>query len=99
MICARRSTGCATGWSNPWRGCRPTGSDAGEIERAIAETDQLIGTFNALLLIAETDAGTARGAMSPLDLASVAGRCQRIVRAAGRGEESHPDPGCRPASR
>jgi signal transduction histidine kinase len=49
------------------------GSDTGEIERAIADTDQLIGTFNALLLIAETDAGAARGAMSPLDLASVAG--------------------------
>jgi hypothetical protein len=49
-----------------------TGSDTGEIERAIADTDQLIGTFNALLLIAETDAGAARGAMSPLDLVSVA---------------------------
>jgi signal transduction histidine kinase len=48
------------------------GQDAGEIERAIAETDQLIGTFNALLLIAETDAGTGRGSMAPLDLASVA---------------------------
>ncbi|HEX2760979.1 MAG TPA: HAMP domain-containing protein, partial [Rhizomicrobium sp.] len=30
-----------------------SGTQAGEIERAIAETDQLIGTFNALLLIAE----------------------------------------------
>jgi len=49
------------------------GSDTGEIERAISDTDQLIATFNALLLIAETDAGAARGAMSPLDLASVAG--------------------------
>jgi signal transduction histidine kinase len=48
------------------------GSMADEIERAIAETDKLIGTFNALLLIAETDAGTARGTMKPLDLASVA---------------------------
>jgi signal transduction histidine kinase len=48
------------------------GSDTFEVERAIADTDQLIGTFNALLLIAETDAGTARGAMSPLDLSSVA---------------------------
>jgi signal transduction histidine kinase len=48
------------------------GSDTSEIERAIAETDSLIATFNALLLIAETDAGTTRGAMSPLDLASVA---------------------------
>ncbi|MEY2525212.1 MAG: hypothetical protein QOJ66_3777 [Ilumatobacteraceae bacterium] len=45
---------------------------AGEIERAIAETDQLIGTFNALLLIAETDAGTTRAAMSALDLSEVA---------------------------
>lgn len=45
---------------------------AGEIERAIAETDQLIGTFNALLLIAETDAGTTRAAMTVLDLSSVA---------------------------
>ena len=49
-----------------------SGAQAGEIERAIAETDQLIGTFNALLLIAETDAGTTRAAMSPLDLGSVA---------------------------
>ncbi len=45
---------------------------ASEIERAIAETDQLIATFNALLLIAETDAGTTRAAMSALDLGSVA---------------------------
>src|SRR6201996_939930 len=43
------------------------GTQAGEIERAIAETDQLIGTFNALLLIAETDAGTTRAAMAPLE--------------------------------
>src|SRR6201996_1586395 len=48
------------------------GAQAGEIERAIAETDQLIGTFNALLLIAETDAGTTRAAMAPLELNAVA---------------------------
>ena len=48
------------------------GSDTSEIERAIAETDQLIATFNALLLIAETDAGTVRGAMTPIDLTSIA---------------------------
>ncbi|HKQ45051.1 MAG TPA: HAMP domain-containing sensor histidine kinase [Rhizomicrobium sp.] len=48
------------------------GAQASEIERAMAETDQLIGTFNALLLIAETDAGTTRAAMSPLDLGDVA---------------------------
>jgi len=49
-----------------------SGSQADEIERAIAETDKLIATFNALLLIAETDAGTTRAAMSALDLGSVA---------------------------
>jgi len=48
------------------------GAQSSEIERAIAETDQLIGTFNALLLIAETDAGTTRAAMSALDLGEVA---------------------------
>jgi signal transduction histidine kinase len=48
------------------------GSQASEIERAIAETDQLIGTFNALLLIAETDAGTTRAAMAPMELGAVA---------------------------
>ncbi|HVV29142.1 MAG TPA: HAMP domain-containing sensor histidine kinase [Rhizomicrobium sp.] len=48
------------------------GTQAAEIERAIAETDKLIATFNALLLIAETDAGTTRAAMTELDLSSVA---------------------------
>ena len=48
------------------------GSDTFEIERAIGDADQLIGTFNALLLIAETDAGTGRGALAPLDLDSIA---------------------------
>ena len=48
------------------------GRDAGEVERAIAEADKLIGTFNALLLIAETDAGTTRAGMTTLDLGSVA---------------------------
>ena len=48
------------------------GQQADEIERAITETDKLIATFNALLLIAETDAGTTRAAMSALDLGGVA---------------------------
>jgi signal transduction histidine kinase len=48
------------------------GAQAGEVERAIAETDQIIGTFNALLLIAETDAGTTRAAMARLELGAVA---------------------------
>lgn len=53
-------------------GTRSKEEMAVEFERAIAETDQLIGTFNALLLIAETDAGTTRAAMTALDLSSVA---------------------------
>jgi signal transduction histidine kinase len=48
----------------------PKSHYAEEVEAAIAETDRLIGTFNALLLIAEADAGAARGAMVPLDLSS-----------------------------
>jgi signal transduction histidine kinase len=49
------------------------GGSAGEIERAIAETDKLIATFNALLLIAETDAGAGRSQMTVLELNGVAG--------------------------
>ncbi|HWA31512.1 MAG TPA: ATP-binding protein [Rhizomicrobium sp.] len=42
-----------------------------EIESAAEEVDRLITTFNALLLIAEAEAGMAREAMSPLDLREV----------------------------
>jgi signal transduction histidine kinase len=49
----------------------PHSGETLEIEAAVQETDQLIATFNALLLIAEADAGAARGAMTPTDLAPV----------------------------
>ncbi|HEY0283378.1 MAG TPA: HAMP domain-containing sensor histidine kinase [Rhizomicrobium sp.] len=49
----------------------PQSPHAAEIEAAIAETDGLIATFNALLLIAEADSGVARGAMSQNDLSAV----------------------------
>ena len=49
----------------------PQSPHAGEIEAAIAETDHLIATFNALLLIAEADSGVARGAMTQIDLSAV----------------------------
>ncbi|MGN6516291.1 MAG: sensor histidine kinase [Rhizomicrobium sp.] len=42
-----------------------------EIESASAEIDQLIATFNALLLIAEAEAGMAREAMAQVDLRGV----------------------------
>jgi signal transduction histidine kinase len=45
--------------------------NAEEIQSAIEETDHLIGTFNALLLIAEAEAGAAREAMEPMTLAPV----------------------------
>jgi len=50
----------------------PANDQAPEIEAAVAETDQLITTFNALLLIAEADAGVTRGEMAPIDLAPIA---------------------------
>jgi signal transduction histidine kinase len=42
-----------------------------EVEAAIAETDRLIGTFNALLLIAEAEAGVVREAMTLVDLPGI----------------------------
>jgi len=42
-----------------------------DIEATIAETDRLIATFNALLLIAEADSGMPRGSMAPLDLSVI----------------------------
>ena len=49
----------------------PDGREAGEIEAAMRETDQIITTFNALLLIAQADAGVMRGAVSLIDLAPI----------------------------
>ena len=74
-----------------------SGAQAGEIERAIAETDQLIGTFNALLLIAETDAGTTRAAMSALDLGEVAADVAELYEPLAEEKKggSDPDPGRR----
>ena len=41
------------------------------LETTIAESDQLIRTFNALLLIARAEAGTSTGAFSNIDLSEV----------------------------
>lgn len=46
----------------------PQNAATAEIEAAVGETDRLIGTFNALLLIAEAEAGVAREAMEDVDL-------------------------------
>jgi hypothetical protein len=47
------------------------GDNADQIQGAIEETDHLIATFNALLLIAEAEAGAAREAMAPMTLAPI----------------------------
>ncbi|HEY3639087.1 MAG TPA: HAMP domain-containing sensor histidine kinase [Rhizomicrobium sp.] len=47
------------------------GEGAAEIEAAVEETDRLIGTFNALLLIAEAEAGASREAMEQVDLRQI----------------------------
>jgi signal transduction histidine kinase len=44
-----------------------------EIEAAVEETDRLIATFNALLLIAEAEAGSVRETMSDFDLRETIG--------------------------
>lgn len=49
----------------------PESAEYGEIESAAEEIDQLIATFNALLLIAEAEAGMAREAMARIDLRDV----------------------------
>jgi len=49
----------------------PEDSRQDDIEHAIAETDRLISTFNALLLIAQADSGLTRDAMSTMDLSAI----------------------------
>jgi signal transduction histidine kinase len=50
---------------------QPDSEPARELDGAVGETDRLIATFNALLLIAEAEAGAVREAMAPVDLAHV----------------------------
>lgn len=44
---------------------------ADTIERAIGEADDLLATFNALLSIADAEAGTSRGNLLPVDLVAL----------------------------
>lgn len=50
---------------------RESGHEREALEQTIEESDRLIKTFNALLLIARAEAGTPTGAMSKLDLSAV----------------------------
>ena len=45
----------------------PDSNEGREVEAAVGDTDRLIGTFNALLLIAEAEAGAVREAMERVD--------------------------------
>jgi signal transduction histidine kinase len=47
-------------------------ADRSAIEGAIAETDRLLATFNALLSIAEAESGAVHQTMQPVELASLA---------------------------
>jgi len=49
----------------------PESEQGQEIEAAVGDTDRLIATFNALLLIAEAEAGAVREAMARVDLPHV----------------------------
>src|SRR5205085_7325798 len=49
----------------------PDTDTARDIESAVQETDRLIGTFNALLLIAEAEAGSVRESMQDISLMEV----------------------------
>jgi len=42
------------------------------IERSIGDADDLLATFNALLSIADAEAGTSRGNLAPVDLVALA---------------------------
>lgn len=48
------------------------------LERTIEESDALIGTFNALLLIARAESGQARGDMTDFDATEVANGLQEL---------------------
>lgn len=50
------------------------------VDQAISDTDAILGTFSALLRIAQIEAGTRRAAFSPVDLSAV---FRRIVDAYG----------------
>jgi signal transduction histidine kinase len=66
-----------------------SGSEAeyrGALERTIEESDGLIRTFNALLMIARAESGQARGDMGDFDAAEVANSIQELYEPLGEDE-------------
>lgn len=54
------------------------GNKNGALEEIIAESDQLIRTFNALLMISRVEAGSAVAEMSDIDLAGIVADCVEL---------------------
>ncbi|ASP90724.1 sensor histidine kinase [Sinorhizobium meliloti] len=53
-------------------------NQSGALEQIIAESDQLIRTFNALLMISRVEAGSAVAEMSEVDLARIVADCVEL---------------------
>lgn len=53
-------------------------SQGGALEEIIAESDQLIRTFNALLMISRVEAGSAVAEMSDVDLSQIVADCVEL---------------------
>ena len=69
--CARRSAGCASTWKTRERAKTTADYDAAT-DAAIAEADELLETFSALLRIAQVEAGAQKSAFAELDLSALA---------------------------
>ncbi|PST26475.1 sensor histidine kinase [Mesorhizobium plurifarium] len=54
------------------------GNQSSALEQIIAESDQLIRTFNALLMISRVEAGSAVAEMSEVDLAQIVADCVEL---------------------
>ena len=67
------------------------------LETTLTESDRLIRTFNALLMIAKAEAGAPAGALSPVDVSAVAGDVAElyapVAEEAGMNIETAIEPG------
>ena len=71
MTCARRCPAWASGWRTPGRRRGPPPTTSARWTRAKAEVEALLGTFAALLRIAEVEAGAQRAGVPPVDLSAI----------------------------
>ncbi|HXV30168.1 MAG TPA: ATP-binding protein [Sinorhizobium sp.] len=57
---------------------KENGNQSGALEEIIAESDQLIRTFNALLMISRVEAGSAAAEMNDVDLCGIVADCVEL---------------------